>query len=84
MGTTGDAWRSESSTARRHLYERLADHVAARITFGDISPGALAPGDLAREYGVSLQTVHKALRTLREWGIVRTTSKGVFVLPLHE
>ncbi|SMD14106.1 winged helix-turn-helix domain-containing protein [Kibdelosporangium aridum] len=71
----------------RALYERVADDLAARITFGDIPPGTWLPGerDLAREYAVSPQTVHKAVGLLFEWRLVRTVrTKGALVLSLHE
>jgi DNA-binding GntR family transcriptional regulator len=60
----------------------VAGHIAARIEAGDLQPGARLPGerDLAVEYGVALMTARRAIRDLRERGLVRTLpSKGTFV-----
>jgi GntR family transcriptional regulator len=73
--------------ASGHLYEQLADHLAARIMFGEIAPGTWLPSerDMAAEYAVSLDTVSKAIRLLREWRMVRTVpAKGTYVSRLDE
>jgi DNA-binding GntR family transcriptional regulator len=65
-----------------YLWEAMADHITARIKTGDLVPGARLPGerDLASEYGVALMTARRALRELRERGLVRTLpSKGTFI-----
>jgi GntR family transcriptional regulator len=65
-----------------YLYTAVADHVAARVTAGDLPPGARLPGerDLADEYGVSLGTARRALVELRDRGIVTTLpGKGTFI-----
>jgi GntR family transcriptional regulator len=65
-----------------YLWEGVADHIAARIEAGELPPGARLPGerDLATEYGVALMTARRALRALRERGLVRTLpSKGTFI-----
>ena len=65
-----------------YLWEAVATHIAARIEAGDLPPGARLPGerDLAAEYGVALMTARRAIRDLRERGLVRTLpSKGTFV-----
>jgi DNA-binding GntR family transcriptional regulator len=65
-----------------YLWAAVAEHITARIEAGDLPPGARLPGerDLAAEYGVALMTARRAIRDLRERGLVRTLpSKGTFV-----
>lgn len=69
-------------TSTRYLYEQVADHVEARIKAGDLPPGARLPREteFADEYGVSLRTGRRAVRELRERGLVYTVPiKGTFV-----
>jgi len=64
------------------LYEQVADYVAARITAGDLASGQKlrAERDLADEWGVGYQTVRRAMRELRERGlVVSRVGKGTFV-----
>ncbi len=66
-----------------YLWEAVAAHLAARIEAGDIPPGGRLPGEqaLATEYGVALMTARRAIRALRERGLVRTLpSKGTYVI----
>ena len=65
-----------------YLWQAVAEHIAARIEAADLPPGARLPGerDLAADYGVALMTARRAIRDLRERGLVRTLpSKGTFV-----
>lgn len=65
-----------------HVYVQLADHIAARIVAGDLHPGARLPAerDLATEYGVSADTVRRAVAVLRERALVVTlTGRGTYV-----
>jgi DNA-binding GntR family transcriptional regulator len=65
-----------------YLWAAVAAHITARIQAGDLPPGTRLPGerDLATEYGVALMTARRALKDLRERGLVRTLpSKGTFV-----
>lgn len=65
-----------------YIYVQLADHIAERIAKGDLRPGARLPGerDLAAEYGVANLTARRAVRELRERGLVVTLpAKGTFV-----
>lgn len=65
-----------------YLWQAVAEHLTARIEAGDLAPGARLPGerDLAAEYGVALMTARRAIKDLRERGLVRTLpSKGTFV-----
>ncbi|MFF7850660.1 GntR family transcriptional regulator [Streptomyces sp. NPDC007910] len=64
------------------VYVAVADHVAARIAAGELTPGARLPAerDLAEEYGVAYLTVRRAARVLRERGLILTVhGKGTFV-----
>lgn len=71
-----------------YLYARLADHVAARIAAGDLRPNAMLPNEreMVDEYGVSIDTVRRAMAELRARGLVVTLpSKGTYVArPGHE
>ena len=65
-----------------YLWEAVAAHITARIEAGELPPGGRLPGerDLATEYGVALMTARRAIKNLRERGLVRTLpSKGTFV-----
>lgn len=65
-----------------YLYEKVADHIVARIAVGDLKTHDSLPGerDLCREYGVSLGSVRSATALLRELGFVFTLrSKGTYV-----
>jgi GntR family transcriptional regulator len=65
-----------------HVYVQLADHIAARIASGDLRPGARLPAerDLAADYGVSADTVRRAVAVLRERALVVTlTGRGSYV-----
>jgi DNA-binding GntR family transcriptional regulator len=65
-----------------YVYMQLADHIADRIAKGDLRPGArlLGERDLAAEYGVANLTARRAVRELRERGLVVTLpAKGTFV-----
>ncbi|MFG2900155.1 GntR family transcriptional regulator [Streptomyces zaomyceticus] len=72
------------------IYVAVADHIAARISAGELPPGARLPAerDLAEEYGVAYLTVRRAARVLRERGLILTVhGKGTFVadpLPADE
>ncbi|MFC7815273.1 MULTISPECIES: winged helix-turn-helix domain-containing protein [unclassified Streptomyces] len=65
-----------------YVYMQMADHIAERISAGELRPGARLPGerDLAAEYGVAHLTARRATRELRERGLVVTLpAKGTFV-----
>lgn len=67
----------------QYVYEAMADHLAARIAAGELKPGARLPGerDLAGEYQVSIDTARRAVRVLRDRGLVTTlAAKGTFVV----
>lgn len=73
-------WDPDDKTP--YVYARLADHIAARITAGDYPPGAMLPNEreTVAEYGVSIDTVRRALEELRGRGLVVTyPSRGTYV-----
>lgn len=73
-------WDPEDKTP--YLYERLADHIAARIAAGHYGPGDMLPNEreMVPEYGVSIDTVRRAIAELRERGLVVTyPSRGSYV-----
>ena len=71
-----------AAKAAAYLWARVADHIAARIEAGELTPGARLPGerDLAGEYGVSLGTARRAIEDLRGRKLVVTLpAKGTFI-----
>jgi GntR family transcriptional regulator len=64
------------------VYMLVADDIAAKITRGELAPGDRLPGEaaMALEYGVARMTAARAVRELRERGLVRTViGKGSYV-----
>ncbi|MFK7903132.1 MAG: GntR family transcriptional regulator [Nitratireductor sp.] len=64
------------------LYKKVYEAVIARITSGELGPGAMLPSefDLAAELGVSQGTARKALIELEQTGVVvRHQGRGTFV-----
>lgn len=65
-----------------YLWANVAAHVELRIAAGDLNPGDRLPGedDMAEEYAVSLGTARRALKDLRDRGVIITLpGKGSFV-----
>jgi DNA-binding GntR family transcriptional regulator len=63
-------------------WQRVANDVARRIGSGELPPGSMLRGErmLAEEYGVALGTIRRAVRDLRERGLIVTLpAKGTFV-----
>ena len=63
-------------------YMQIADDIAARITSGELRPGArlLSERALADYYGRSYQTVRRAMEVLRDRGLITTIhGRGTFV-----
>lgn len=78
---TGDAPPWEP-TQTAYIYAQMADHLAARIACGNLPPGSRLPGEreLAEDYGVAIGTARRAVRELRDRGLVATLpAKGTFV-----
>lgn len=64
------------------VYMLVADDIAGQIERGELRPGARLPGepDLAEAYGVARMTVRRAVRELRERGLIITVpGKGSYV-----
>ena len=65
----------------------IADVLAARIEDGTYPPEGRLPAepDLAAEFGAARESVRRAIRELRDRGLVETVSgKGTYVLPPEE
>jgi GntR family transcriptional regulator len=74
-------WRFDPKGPRL-VYVQIADDIAGQIERGDLVPGARLPGEaaLAEEYGAARMTVRRAIRELRERGLVIVvTGKGTYV-----
>ncbi|MFJ5141246.1 GntR family transcriptional regulator [Streptomyces sp. NPDC088707] len=68
----------------RPLYMQLADVIAAKIATGEYAPDRVipTPGRLAEEYGIAVLTGRRAMRELRERGLIYTVpGKGSYVTP---
>lgn len=73
-------WNPDDKTP--YVYVRLADHIQARIEAGHYPPGGMLPNEreMVPEYGVSIDTVRRALGELRKRGLVVTyPSRGTYV-----
>lgn len=63
-------------------WQRVAADVERRIASGELPPGSMLRGEraMAEEYGVAIGTVRRAVRDLRDRGLVVTLAhKGTFV-----
>jgi DNA-binding GntR family transcriptional regulator len=66
----------------QYVWRALADHLVARIAAGEFPPGAMLPGEreMSEEYGVGVGTFRRAIRELRDRGVVVTLpAKGTYV-----
>lgn len=66
-----------------YVYMEVADAIARQIADGTLPVGARLPGeqDMAREHGIATHTARRAVRLLRERGLVATLpSKGTYVV----
>lgn len=64
-------------------YKQVAAEVRKRIESGEIPPGRRIPSltEMEAEFGVARDTLQKAVRLLKEEGLVETvTGMGVFVV----
>lgn len=69
------------------LYQQLARTLRRKIKTGEIPPATQLPTEhqLATDYHLSRDTVRKALRLLREEGLIRKyKGRGSFVPPTRE
>ena len=81
MGTVPISFDAEAGMPG-YLYVKLADYLADRIIDGTLPSGAVLPNEraLAAEFEVSLGTVRRATRLLRDRGLVITVpSLGTYV-----
>ncbi|UQA37494.1 GntR family transcriptional regulator [Streptomyces sp. HNA39] len=81
--TEGDDIRNLDRRGPELVYAAVADAVAAQIASGELKSGDRIPGELemAATYGIARMTVARAVRELRERGLVQTVrGKGTFVL----
>ncbi|MEU6616694.1 GntR family transcriptional regulator [Streptomyces parvus] len=65
------------------VYMAVADDIARRISSGELGPGDRLPGelDMVARYGIARMTASRAVRELRERGLVQTVrGKGTFVI----
>ncbi|WP_199924526.1 winged helix-turn-helix domain-containing protein [Streptomyces sp. WM6386] len=74
-------WRPDL-TSHVYVYLQVVNHIAEQIRTGRLPAGArlAAERDLAEQYGVAVNTVRRAIRDLRDQGLVITVPiKGTFV-----
>ncbi|MEN3582803.1 winged helix-turn-helix domain-containing protein [Streptomyces sp. ZYX-F-203] len=74
-------WRPDP-TSHVYVYLQVVRHLTERIRTGRLPVGARLPAerDLADQYGVAVNTIRRAVRDLREQGLVITVPiKGTFV-----
>jgi DNA-binding GntR family transcriptional regulator len=63
-------------------YMRVAEAIARQIETGELRPGDKLPPEqaIAEEYGVAYSTARRAMKELRERGLIETLwGKGTFV-----
>ncbi|MEU8523245.1 winged helix-turn-helix domain-containing protein [Streptomyces sp. NPDC048577] len=63
---------------------QLSDLIAEKIATGEYSPDRVipTPGRLAEDYGIAVLTARRAMRELRERGLIYTVpGKGSYVMP---
>ena len=69
----------------RPLWQQLADLLRSRIERGELAGRLEAETALALHYGISRDTVRRALACLARDGLIRSTrGRGTFVLPPSE
>lgn len=76
-----DLWTPDP-TSPVYVYLQVAHHIAEQIRTGRLPVGARLPAerDLAEQYAVAINTARRAVRELRDQGLVITVPiKGTFV-----
>ncbi|MBO3751499.1 winged helix-turn-helix transcriptional regulator [Streptosporangiaceae bacterium NEAU-GS5] len=70
-------------SADRPVYKQLADLVRGQIERGELHPEQRLPAetDYVREFGISRDSVRRAMGLLRAEGLVTTTQRGSRVRP---
>ncbi|MDF5757639.1 GntR family transcriptional regulator [Spongiactinospora sp. TRM90649] len=66
------------SSADRPVYKQLADLLRTQIQAGELRPGQrlLAENDYVAEYGISRDSVRRAMAVLRSEGLIVTELRG--------
>ncbi len=70
--------------AARPVYLQLADILRARIATGELVAGRALPSEttLMQEHGIARETARKAVRVLRDEGLVEIVQgRGSYVVP---
>lgn len=65
-----------------YVWQQVAARIEADIASGALPPGAMIMGEraMAEEYGVAITTVRRAVKDLRERGVLVTLpAKGTYV-----
>jgi len=66
------------------VYRQVAAVIRGRIESGEIPPGRAVPSEsqLMGEFGIARETARKAVRVLRDEGLVEIVQgRGAFVIP---
>ncbi|WP_173264990.1 GntR family transcriptional regulator [Streptomyces pacificus] len=74
-------WRPDPAS-HVYVYLQVVHHIAEQIRNGRLPVGARLPAerDLSEQYGVAINTIRRAVRELRDQGLVITVPiKGTFV-----
>lgn len=74
-------WKPDP-TSHVYVYLQVVHHIAEQIRSGRLPTGARLPAerDLGEQYGVAVNTIRRAVRELRDQGLVITVPiKGTFV-----
>lgn len=72
---------------RKLVFMQIADVLAERIEDGTYPPDGRLPAEpeLVAEFGAARESVRRAIRELRERGLIETVAgKGSYVLPENE
>ncbi len=70
------------ATSAEPLYMQVADYIEAQVKAGKVARGQRLPSerDMGEHYGVAYQTIRRAMRELRERGLVESVlGKGTFI-----
>lgn len=65
-----------------YVWQQVASHLVHRIETGELQPGARLEGEreLAEQLGVAIGSVRRAIKELREQGVLMTLpAKGTYV-----
>ncbi|XIG79857.1 GntR family transcriptional regulator [Streptomyces sp. SGAir0957] len=69
------------------MYVQIAEHICEEIRSGviPVDTTLASEPELSKRYGVAINTLRRAIRHLREQGIVETVpAKGTFVIAMPE